>query len=101
MHQIGETASQVVAQNDPGGRGRAAQALDRRRWRPASRKEELWYAIARGHLLDPPGLDVRLQHHAVAVHQSRPDRLRRFQMATLAGMLKLASLASMMAALRW
>src|SRR5215831_14514560 len=35
---------------DPGVRAKAAQTLERQKWRPTNAKDEMWFAIARGHL---------------------------------------------------
>src|SRR5262245_45685898 len=35
---------------DPGVRSKAAQVLERHRWRPANPTEDMWFAIARGYL---------------------------------------------------
>ena len=40
----------ALSDSDAVVRGRAAQVLERHRWRPTNRKEEMWSAIARGDL---------------------------------------------------
>jgi HEAT repeat protein len=48
--RIGAALVESLNDIDAGVRGRAARALDRQRWRPATTQEEIWFDVARGQL---------------------------------------------------
>jgi HEAT repeat protein len=66
----------ALEDSDPGVRGRAALALEKRPWRPGTVREQIWFSIARGNLAEAAAFGPEAIEPLEAVLQSGPYNIQ-------------------------